>query len=92
MPQLEGIRIENYRALTHVQMGRTFATPDHDRLPKMVALIGPNGSGKSSFLGALGVLGDCLTRSVEEACDREHRGGFERMRTSGQKKPIVFDL
>ena len=92
MPQLEGIRIENFRALQKVQMGRTIGTRDHAPLPKMVALIGPNGSGKSSFLDALGFLGDCLTRSVEEACDMEHRGGYERMRTSGQTKPIVFDL
>jgi predicted ATPase len=92
MAQLEGIRIENYRALKKVQMGKTIATRDHEPLPKMVALIGPNGAGKSSFLDALGFLGDCLTRSVEEACDMEHRGGFERMRTSGQKRPIVFDL
>lgn len=92
MAQLEGIRIENYRALKKVQMGRTRDSREHDQLPKMVALIGPNGAGKSSFLDALGFLGDCLTWSVEEACDMEHRGGFERMRTSGQKKPILFDL
>lgn len=92
MPQLEGIRIQNYRALHNVKMGRTFDTRNHQPLPKMVALVGPNGSGKSTFMDALGFLGDCLTGSVEEACDREHRGGFERMRTSGGEGPIVFDL
>jgi predicted ATPase len=92
MPQLEGIRIKNYRALHDVRLGRTIDTRKHDPLPKMVALVGPNGAGKSSFLDALGFLGDCLTGSVEEACDREHRGGFERMRTSGESGPIVFDL
>ncbi|MEI7820956.1 MAG: AAA family ATPase [Verrucomicrobiota bacterium] len=92
MPQLEGIRIQNYRALKKVRMGRTIDTRDHEPLPKMAALVGPNGSGKSSFLDALGFLGDCLTSSVEEACDREHRGGFERMRTSGAGGAMVFDL
>lgn len=92
MPQLEGIRIQNYRALRDVKVGRTFATRGHPPLPKMVAIVGPNGSGKSTFLDALGFIGDCLTGSVEEACDREHRGGFERLRTRGTDEPIVFDL
>lgn len=92
MPQLEGIRIENYRALRSVRMGRTFDTRTHQPLPKMVALVGPNGAGKSSFLDALGFIGDCLTGNVEEACDREHRRGFEQLRTRGKSGPIVFDL
>lgn len=92
MPQLEGIRIENYRALKNVKMGRTLDTWRNPPLPKMIALVGPNGSGKSTFLDALGFLGDCLSGSVEEACDQEHRGGFERMRTSGEDGPIVFEL
>ena len=92
MPQLEGIRIENYRALKSVRMGRTQTSRAAEPLTKMVALIGPNGAGKSSFLDALGFLGDCLAGNVEEACDREHRGGFELMRTSGATGPVVLDL
>ena len=92
MPQLEGIRIKNYRAMKNVRMGRTIETRTNQPLPKMIAIIGSNGAGKSTFLDALGFLGDCLTGTVEEACDREHRGGFERMRTKGEGGPIVFGL
>nr|WP_319375519.1 AAA family ATPase [uncultured Methanoregula sp.] len=92
MPQLEGIRIKNYRALQDVTLGRTFENRENAPLSKFIAVIGPNGSGKSALMDALGFIGDCLRTNVEEACDKPHRGGFERLRTQGQKGPIEFEL
>ncbi len=92
MAQLEGIHIQNFRSLRDVKVGRTMATREDQPLPKMLVLIGPNGSGKSSFLDALGFLGDCLSTDVEEACNRPHRAGFDRLRTRGVKEAVVFEL
>ena len=94
MPQLEGIRIRNFRALQDVTLGRTFENLGNNPPPlsKFIAVIGPNGSGKSALMDALGFIGDCLRENVEEACDKPHRGGFERLRTQGQKGPIEFEL
>jgi len=43
-------------------------------------------------MDAFGFIGDCLILGVEEACDRPHRGGFERLRTRGQQEPIRFEI
>ncbi len=92
MGHLLGIRIQRYKALHDVVLGK----PEHDRtkddLPPMACLIGPNGSGKSTLLDAFGFLADCLAENVEAACDKPHRGGFETLRTRGSSGPIAFDL
>lgn len=92
MARIEGIRIQNYRALRDVTIGKTFEHQHGNPLPHMIAVIGPNGSGKSTLLDAFGFLGDCLTNGVEEACERSHRGGIERLRTQGVKDAIEFEL
>lgn len=92
MAHLEGLRIQNYRALKDVVLGKTSSNLKADVLPQMMTLIGPNGSGKSSLMDALGFLSDCLADGVEEACDRAHRGGFERLRTRGVSEPIQLEL
>jgi len=92
MARIEGIRIQNYRALRDVTVGKTFEHQDGEPLPNMMAVIGPNGSGKSTLLDAFGFLGDCLTDGVEEACERPHRGGFEKLRTQGVDEAIKFEL
>ncbi len=61
-------------------------------LPAFACFIGPNGSGKSSLLDAFAFLADALEDGLEAACDRAHRGGFERLRTQGGTGPISFDL
>ncbi len=91
MAILEGIQIQNFRALRDVTLGRTFELGKIE-LPKLIAVIGANGVGKSSLLDAFGFLGDCLRDGVEAACDRAHRGGFERMRTQGTSDPIKFEI
>ncbi len=91
MAILEGLRIENYRALRDVSMGQLTRRVG-ERLPHLMAVIGANGSGKSTLLDALGFLGDCLADGVEAACDKPHRGGFERLRSKGVHAPIKFEV
>ena len=92
MAILEGIQIQNYRALQNVTLGKTLYEREQDALPRLVTVIGANGSGKSSLLDALGFLGDCLAEGVEAACDKPHRGGFERMRTQGSAEAVKFEV
>ena len=56
MAQLEGFRVQNFRSLNDVQLGRTIEQRQRKPLPRMVALIGPNGSGKSALMDAFGFL------------------------------------
>ncbi|MFL6261543.1 MAG: AAA family ATPase [Thermoanaerobaculia bacterium] len=91
MPQLLGLRIQNYKSLADVSLGQTGygqGTP----IPSLSCFIGPNGSGKSSLLDAFGFLSDCLREGVEAACDKPQRGGFVKLRTQGKTGPIRFDL
>jgi len=91
MAILEGIQIQNFRALRNVTLGKTFDN-SAAALPRLMAIIGANGSGKSSLMDALGFIGDCLQEGVQSACDKPHRGGFERMRTQGVTEPIMFEI
>jgi predicted ATPase len=88
---LEGIQIQNFRALRNVSLGRTIENFE-EPLPRLMAVIGANGTGKSSLLDALGFVGDCLADGVEAACDKPHRGGFESVRTKGVDEPIKFEI
>jgi predicted ATPase len=92
MSQLLGIRIQRYKALRDVVLGKHEYDQGKADLPRLSCLIGPNGSGKSTLLDAFGFLADCLTENVEAACDKPHRGGFENLRTQGQSGPLAFDL
>ena len=60
MAQLEGIRIQNFRALKDVTLGKTYEHQKGVPLPRLMTIIGPNGCGKSSLLDAFGFIGDCL--------------------------------
>lgn len=92
MALLEGIQIQNYRALRDVTLGKTIYDASGAVLPRLMAVIGANGAGKSTLLDALGFVGDCLNEGVEAACDKPHRGGFERLRTQGSQDPIQFEI
>ena len=92
MAILEGIRIRNYRALKDVALGNIFRERAAPALTRLVAVIGANGTGKSSLVDALEFLGDCLKEGVEAACNKPHRGGFERLRTHDCKEPIEFEI
>jgi predicted ATPase len=92
MARIEGISIQNYRSLKDVSIGKTFENQRDAPLPHLMTIIGPNGSGKSSLMDAFGFIGDCLAEGVEDACDKPHRGGFERLRTKGKTGPIQFEI
>ena len=94
MPIIEGIRIQNYRVLKDVTLGKTFLAPEADAasLTPLTAVIGKNGVGKSSLFDAFGFLADCLKLGVEDACEQRGRGGFDRIRSQGSNGPIVFEI
>ena len=90
MAKIEGIRIQNYRVLKDVVLGKVWDTPEAAPLTPMTAVIGRNGVGKSALFDAFGFLADCLKLGVEEACDARGRGGFDRIRSQGSDGPIEF--
>ena len=62
--QLTRLDIQNFRSLADVSV----------ELHPINILFGPNGSGKSTLLEALQLVGDCVSRDVEEAARARHNG------------------
>ena len=62
--QLTRLNIQNFRSLADVSV----------ELHPINILFGPNGSGKSTLLEALQLVGDCVSRDVEEAARARHNG------------------
>jgi len=71
MPLIEGIRVQGYRALRDLTLGRLWNKRDQVALTPLVAVIGKNGSGKSTLFDAFGFLSDCLSLGVEDHA-RQH--------------------
>jgi len=92
MSLIQGMRIRNYRALRDVKLGCLWNDRSGEPLTPLTAIIGKNGAGKSSLLDALGFLADCLKFGVEEACVRNGRGGFNKIRTQGADGSIDFEI
>ena len=92
MAKIEGIRVQNYRALRDVTLGRVGYEAKVDPLTPLVVVIGKNGAGKSTLFDAFGFIADCLALDVEEACDRKQRGGFASLRSKGCSGPIQFEI
>lgn len=94
MAKIEGIKIENFRVLKDVTLGRLgwSGTGSSAPLTPMTAVIGKNGVGKSSLFDAFGFLADCLQLGVEKACDSRGRGGYDRIRSQGADEPIKFEI
>ena len=92
MALIEGFRVQNYRSLRDVSLGKGPGDLVGSPLTPLTAVIGKNGSGKSTLFDAFGFLADCLNSGVEAACDREQRGGFERLRSQGVTDPISFTV
>ncbi len=92
MALIEGFRVQNYRSLRDVILGRLSGHSEADVLTPLTVVIGKNGAGKSTLFDAFGFIADCLTIGVEAACDRAQRGGFERLRSMGVQQPIRFEV
>jgi predicted ATPase len=91
MSKLRGLRVKNFKAFEDLAIGQV-QYGEGIALPRFACFIGPNGAGKSSLLDVFGFISDCMLEGVEVACDKPHRGGFERLRTQGQRGPISFEL
>jgi predicted ATPase len=92
MALLEGFRVQNYRALRDVTLGKVSDEGSADPLTPLTAIIGKNGVGKSTLFDAFGFLADCLNHDVETACHMRQRGGFERLRSKESYGPLWFAL
>lgn len=92
MATIEGFRVQNFRALHDVTLGKLSAQQSGEPLTPFTVVIGKNGVGKSSLFDAFGFMADCLATDVETACDQKQRGGFERLRSKGKDEPIRFEI
>ncbi len=93
MASILGFRVSNFRSLRNVTFGKLYGAPPSDQgLTPLTAVIGKNGVGKSTLFDAFGFLADALRNGVEEACDAQGRGGFDRIRSQGQVGPIEFEI
>jgi len=91
MAIIEGFRVQNFRALRDVTLGK-LSGQGGEPLRPFTVVIGKNGVGKSSLFDAFGFVADCLATDVETACDQKQRGGFERLRSKGVNDPIRFEI
>lgn len=78
MALIEGFRVQNYRALRDVTLGKLSSQQGGAPLTPFTVVIGKNGVGKSTLFDAFGFVADCLTHDVEQACDMKQRGGYPR--------------
>lgn len=92
MAIIEGFRVQNFRALRDVSLGKLSGQSEGDPLTPFTVVIGKNGVGKSSLFDAFGFVADCLASDVETACDTKQRGGFERLRSKGVSEPMRFEI
>ena len=92
MAQVAGFRVKNFRVLRDVTLGKLWNLQQAAPLTPLTAVIGKNGVGKSTLFDAFGFLADCLKYGVEEACDSQGRGGFNRIRSQGTGQPIEFEV
>ena len=92
MAIIEGFRVQNFRALRDVTLGKLSGEQVGKPLTPLTVVIGKNGAGKSTLFDAFGFVADCLTTDVETACDLKQRGGYERMHSKGVAEPIRFEI
>ncbi|MDP3962081.1 MAG: AAA family ATPase [Pseudorhodobacter sp.] len=92
MAIIEGFRVQNFRALRDVSLGKLYGQPKGEPLTPFTVVIGKNGVGKSSLFDAFGFVADCLASDVETACDMKQRGGFDRLRSKGVNEPMRFEI
>jgi len=92
MGMIEGFRIQNFRAIKNIKMGKLWNEQTEQPLTPMTTVIGKNGVGKSSIFDAFGFLADCLKNGVEDACNMHERGGYKKIHSKEQSGPIAFEI
>lgn len=92
MALIEGFRVQNYRALRDVTLGKLSSPQGGAPLTPFTVVIGKNGVGKSTLFDAFGFVADCLAHDVEQACDMKQRGGYERLHSRDTDGPIRFEI
>lgn len=92
MALIEGFRVQNYRALRDVTLGKLSTQQGGTPLTPFTVVIGKNGVGKSTLFDAFGFVADCLAHDVEQACDMKQRGGYERLHSRGSDGPVRFEI
>ena len=94
MVRIEGFRVQNYRALKDIKLGKLasdWSSIELRPLTPLTVVIGKNGAGKSTLFDAFGFLADSLREGVEDACNKGQRGGFDRLVSPG-KREIKFEI
>lgn len=95
MALIEGFRIQNFRSLRDIAMGR-IGTDSSLRSAKpltpLTVVLGKNGVGKSSIFDAFGFLADCMETDIDTACNARKRGGYDKLISSGISTPISFTI
>lgn len=79
--RIEYLRVENYRALKHVEF---------KNLTPMTVLLGPNGSGKSTVFDVFAFLSECFESGLRRAWDR--RGRAKELKTRGCDGSVVIEI
>ena len=90
MALIESFRVQNYRALRDVTLGKLSSQQGGEPLTPCTVVIGKSEVGKSTLFDAFGFVADCLSHDVEQACDMKQRNGYERLLSSGTSEPIRF--
>ncbi len=80
-PRITYLRVENYRALRHVEL---------KDLTPITVLLGPNGSGKSTVFDVFAFLSECFELGLRRAWDR--RGRAKELKTRGVDGPLVIEI
>ncbi len=95
MALIEGFRIQNYRSLHDIAMGKIGTDPSLRKattLNPLTVVIGKNGVGKSSIFDAFGFLADCMETDLESACNSRNRGGYDKLVSLGVDQPITITI
>ncbi len=92
MASIQGFSVKNFGPLKSISMGKLWNTQNAEALTPLTAVIGKNGVGKSTLFDVFGFLSDCLKFGVEESCDMNGRGGFEKLKSQGSTEPIEFQI
>ncbi len=95
MALIEGFRIQNYRSLRDIALGRIGTDSDYKNvkeLSPLTVVIGKNGVGKSSIFDAFGFLADSMEFDLETACNARNRGGFDKLISAGTDEPLQITV